>query len=333
MSNPLISIITLTYNHEKFINDCIESVLRQTYSNWELIILDDGSSDRTYSECQKYTEKDSRISLATQKNKGLINIGKSYNYCLNKCQGDYIAILEGDDYWDEHKLEKSIHRLIQDKSILLYGRSYLYKMPDGIFDTIPKIEKYNENSLVNNPPGAFYDIYLLNSIIPTATVIIKRLALLKIGGFTQPNDMPVVDYATILKLIPYGSFSFLNEPLSFYRIHNTQATSDPSVDTGSSTKHALSFYRGLSDKERSKINITLRDLERVINKKEALKYFRYGRAHYLDGNNKEALKYFLKMMMEGDIKLLAIGIMCCIMLLLGMSIEDKVSKYGYARIG
>ena len=333
MSNPLVSIITLTYNHEKFICDCIESVLKQTYSNWELIILDDGSSDGTYSECQRYAEKDSRIFLDTQKNKGLNNIGYSYNYCLKKCQGEYIAILEGDDFWDEYKLEKSIHKLVQEKSILLYGRSYLYTMPNGVFDTIPKIEKYNENSLVNNPPGAFYDIYLLNSIIPTATVIIKRLALIKIGGFIQPNDMSVVDYATILKLIPYGSFSFLNEPLSFYRIHNNQATSDPSVDTGSSTKHALSFYYGLPDEERSKINITLSDLKRVINLKEGLKYFRYGRAQYLGGNKKGALKYFLKMMLEGDIKLIAIGIICCIMLLFGMSIEDNVSKYGYTRIG
>lgn len=101
---PLVSIISPTYNHEKFIADCIDSVLAQTYSNWEMIIIDDGSTDGTFRVATEYAQKDPRIKPFTQKNIGIFRLGESYNFALSQCQGKYIAILECDDVWLPEKL-------------------------------------------------------------------------------------------------------------------------------------------------------------------------------------------------------------------------------------
>ena len=87
VNEPLVSIVSPTYNHATYIADCIESVLKQTYSNWEMIIIDDGSTDGTFAVAQEYTKKDNRIQAYTQKNIGIFRLGESYNFALSKCKG------------------------------------------------------------------------------------------------------------------------------------------------------------------------------------------------------------------------------------------------------
>ena len=82
MSAPLVSIITPTYNHEKYIGDCIRSVQDQTYTNWEMIIVDDGSTDRTFTIAQTSADSHDRIKLCTQKNLGIFRLGETYNFAL-----------------------------------------------------------------------------------------------------------------------------------------------------------------------------------------------------------------------------------------------------------
>ena len=92
-SLPLISIITPTYNHEKFIGPCIESVLKQAYQNWEQIVIDDGSTDRTAEVVRGFA--DPRIRYVHQENKGLEALAHTYNLALSICNGEFIAILVG----------------------------------------------------------------------------------------------------------------------------------------------------------------------------------------------------------------------------------------------
>ncbi len=105
-NNPLVSIITPTYNHEKFIGTCIESVLKQTYQNWEMIIIDDGSTDKTGVVVAKYD--DDRIKYVKQENLGIWKLSETYNKALDMSMGDLVAILEGDDAWPNFKLEEQV---------------------------------------------------------------------------------------------------------------------------------------------------------------------------------------------------------------------------------
>ncbi len=120
MKKALVSIITPTYNHEKFIGKCIESVLDQSYTNWEMIIVDDGSTDKTEAVITKYN--DNRIKHLKQKNIGIWNLNKTYNKALKISKGELVAILEGDDYWPLDKLEKQIKCFKDPEVVLSWGK-------------------------------------------------------------------------------------------------------------------------------------------------------------------------------------------------------------------
>ena len=98
MMNPLISIITPTFNHEKFIAQCIESVLKQTYKHWEMIIIDDGSIDNTADIARSYQN----LRYMYQTNQGL---GAARNAGIVAAQGEFIAFLDADDLWTKNKNE------------------------------------------------------------------------------------------------------------------------------------------------------------------------------------------------------------------------------------
>ena len=92
--NLKVSVVMPTYNNENDVGQAIESVIEQTYSNWELIIVNDGSSDNTYNICQKYAQKDKRIKVYTQCNKGP---SVARNNALKKASGDLLMFVDADD--------------------------------------------------------------------------------------------------------------------------------------------------------------------------------------------------------------------------------------------
>lgn len=124
---PMVSIISPTYNHEKFIADCIKSVLEQTFTNWEMIIIDDGSTDSTYSIACEYAQKDTRIKPFTQKNIGIFRLGESYNFALSQSKGKYVAVLEGDDVWLPGKLQIQVDSLEQNPECVLCWGKHIYR--------------------------------------------------------------------------------------------------------------------------------------------------------------------------------------------------------------
>lgn len=102
----LISIITPVYNHEKFIGDTIDSIINQTYQNWELLIVDDCSKDGSWDVIQKYAEKDKRIkAFRNNENKGLI---PNWKFLIDNSKGEYVAFLEGDDLFSPENLERKM---------------------------------------------------------------------------------------------------------------------------------------------------------------------------------------------------------------------------------
>lgn len=107
-----------TYNGEKFLQEQIESIIHQTYTNFEFIIIDDNSEDSTYQICYKYAEKDSRIKLfRNEKNLGL---NKNFEKAIKIACGDYLVFADQDDIWDLSKIEKLLKLLSKSDDILIY---------------------------------------------------------------------------------------------------------------------------------------------------------------------------------------------------------------------
>jgi glycosyltransferase involved in cell wall biosynthesis len=222
---PLVSIISPTYNHEKFVADCIESVLAQTYQNWEMIIIDDGSTDGTFNIASSYAQRESRIKAFTQKNIGIFRLGESYNFALSHSTGKYVAVLECDDIWFPDKLETQVADLEQKPECLLsWGRAYLSAIDLSFnYYLAPKNDE-DMTLFFNKPVGSFLKKFIYATLIPALTLVIRRDALIEIGGFRQGFNLPLVDIPTTLELLMKGEFTFIDKPLGSWRIYPNQVT-------------------------------------------------------------------------------------------------------------
>lgn len=119
MTEPLISVIMPAYNADRFITAAIQSVISQTYSNWELLILDDGSVDRTCEIARQFALKDERIRLLeNEKNMG---VARTRNRGFDLCKGSYVALLDSDDVWHADKLEKQLACLQESGADFAYS--------------------------------------------------------------------------------------------------------------------------------------------------------------------------------------------------------------------
>jgi len=207
--NDLISIITPSYNSSKFIEECVNSVLLQSYSNWELLIVDDCSKDNSKELLLNLKKKDERIKVTFLDN----NIGsaKARNVAILQAKGKYIAFLDSDDFWESQKLEKQISFMMQNDIAFSYT-SYQSISENGS-DII---------GLINAPDKMTYHDYLKNTIIGCLTVVIDRE---KIGDFEMPNIRSSHDMALWLLIMKRGFDAYgLNENLAKYRVVSTSNT-------------------------------------------------------------------------------------------------------------
>jgi len=243
-ATPLVSIITPTYNHENYISDCIRSVQAQTYENWEMIVVDDGSSDKTYSIANELAMKDSRIQVYTQKNIGIFRLYETYNFALSRSKGKYVAVLEGDDVWLPEKLSLQVFEMESDDQIVMsYGQAFSsttdLKTNYGLTDYSLK----STEVLHNNPLGSSTKVLLFSNFIVALTVMIRRSTLDQIGGFKQSHQLPLVDVTTWIELSLCGKFSCIQKPLGKWRFYPNQITKTYTAEISEGFyQFALYFY-------------------------------------------------------------------------------------------
>lgn len=124
MSNILVSIIVPMYNSEKYIERCVKSLISQSYKNIEIVLVDDGSKDKTIEILKIYKDKDSRIKLYKKKNRGA---SSARNYGLEKCTGDYILFVDADDYIDSNMVQDMVTMVdITANTMVLSGNDEIY---------------------------------------------------------------------------------------------------------------------------------------------------------------------------------------------------------------
>lgn len=188
---PKVSVITLTFNHEKYMDECIQSVLNQTIKEWEMIIIDDGSADRTSTIIQQYD--DPRIIYIRKEHRGINFLGENYNEALRISKGEFILILEGDDYIPPNRIEVQLPAF-KDRDVVLSHGKYGYVRNNKII-VYPTLF---ENDVLNNQRiGSAFKLFLQGfNPIGTQSVMLRKASLLEVGGFIQPKYLPLVDYPT-----------------------------------------------------------------------------------------------------------------------------------------
>jgi len=225
---PLVSILTLVYNHSAFIEQTIDSVLNQTLQNWEWIILDDGSTDGTGEMIRNI--KDSRIHYSLQEHTGFDHLTRTYNKALAMCSGDFIALLDGDDYWPEYKLGIQVKSFDDPDTVLSYGECLVINQNGKKihYACLPE----DLSVAHNNPIGSALKKLLVDKFcfMVHPTVMVRKSTLLTVGGFIEAGGIGE-DFPTWLRLSLEGKFLAIPRCLGYYRKHpfSVTATQNPIV--------------------------------------------------------------------------------------------------------
>ena len=209
------------YNAEKYIAESIESVIAQTYTNWELIIVDDGSTDGTAGIVKLFSSIDDRIKYIYQPNQ---QMGKARNTGIQNSNGKLMAFLDSDDIWVSDKLEIQVAAIVNQRADLVFSNGYVFS------NSIDQVE-YEYKTLSGEIYGQRAQRELMrHNFIPIPSVLTYKSAVVEVGGFNEdPSIHNVADYQLWLKLL-LGGFRFfgLEDKLFFYRKHNSQSShSDP----------------------------------------------------------------------------------------------------------
>ncbi len=221
-SNPLVSVVLSTYNDEKYIKATIESVLNQTYNNFEFIIWNDGSLDSTEEIVKSF--EDERIRYFYHENTGL---GTALSFACNEAKGKYIARIDGDDICLPYRFEKEVTFLESHPEVVLVSSSVFYI--DGNGDIVGRSYPWTWNRNIK---------CRLNIVHPTT--MFRRDIYEKTCGYQDLKSAQ--DRILWSKMAKYGKFSIIGEPLLYYRlIHNSLSHI---IDTQSPYAKMLEILRG-----------------------------------------------------------------------------------------
>ncbi|NJM20678.1 MAG: glycosyltransferase family 2 protein [Richelia sp. SM1_7_0] len=216
MSPPKVTVIIPTYNRAHLIKDAVESVLNQTYQDFELIVIDDGSTDNTKEILTIYGNKLRHI---FQENQGR---SAARNYGINLAKGEYIAFLDSDDVWFPDKLERQVAILESASSNVVLVHGYKCIVDQNLQPVRGWEFKLRNLYALAERGEETYENYLDSPCIFTSTILVKKKALLEINGYDiSIQGREDLDLYLRLLLKDYD-FAFISEPaLIQYRCHES----------------------------------------------------------------------------------------------------------------
>ncbi|WP_213999931.1 glycosyltransferase [Arsukibacterium sp.] len=282
MSMPLVSVIMPCYNNASYVVAALESVLSQDYPNFEVIVVDDGSSDDSVSVLRQFGN---RITLIQQANQGP---AAARNNGIKAAKGKYIAFNDSDDFWLPGKLSAQITYLEQNPDIgLCYCHWAVWDSP-VTFKEISDRYSYKDQLLKTDPnyTGWLYLKLLKDSIIHTITAVIRRSVLDDIGLFNA-NYRIGEDHDLWLRISQKYRIAKLNNVFAIYRDNPTSITKGVHSQNFSLVvlQTALNNY-GLSCPSGEKISQSL------VNSYLGARHFSYGYNAMIKGHRDKALKSF-----------------------------------------
>ena len=211
MKKDLVSIVTASYNCEQFISETIQSVISQTYTNWELLIIDDNSSDNSVAIIKEFSQIDTRIQLFQLK----INQGaaKARNVGIEKSTGEFIAFLDSDDVWLPQKLTLQIAFMKKNNFNFTHTSYFFMDESSRVLTKIYSVKK-----------KLSYKNMLYTNSIGCLSVVLNQS---KMGKLFMPNMRKRQDYAHWLSILKSEPFAYgLEEPLAKYRIRKNSMSAN-----------------------------------------------------------------------------------------------------------
>lgn len=203
-NKPLVSIIMPVKDGERYLDAAIESILAQTWQNWELIVVDDGSTDKTSAILAQYARKDARIKVIT--NKENLGVAASLNKALKMARGQYIARMDADDISLPERLEKQVEFLAKNPNIVAVGCQV---------EVIDEEDNLVGKKEFPSDPQTCYHYLMLTVPIQHPTLMAKSEAIKKYGY--NERLWTAEDWDLYFKLLQEGQLSNLKETLYLYR--------------------------------------------------------------------------------------------------------------------
>jgi glycosyltransferase involved in cell wall biosynthesis len=209
-----VSVVIATYNSARYLPEAIESVLAQSFTDRELIVVDDGSTDDTQTVLRRFG---SHLVSLSQANLG---VSAARNRGLTRCLGQYIAFLDADDTWAPEKLECQIEAM---QAYPGHG-AYFSAFTRAACDLAPLSVHRSQRSTVS-----LEDLLLSGNVIGSPCTVIARRALLDLAGGFDLNLSQCADWDMWVRLAGYTDFLYVDRPLATYRQHDANMSRDPAL--------------------------------------------------------------------------------------------------------
>ena len=245
LNAPLISVLIPTFNHASYLGEAIASVISQTYSNWELIVIDNHSTDNTDQVLTQFAHP--RMKILKVHNNG--SIAMSRNTGFANAQGEWIAFLDSDDTWAENKLQECSEFLMSGVDLIYHDLKVIEKSGQS------QSKKAIKSRQVKRP--VLLDLLLKGNTIATSSVILRQSLFKQVGGMSEnPELHGTEDYNTWLKISELTeNFKHIAMALGSYRLHNANISD---IKEYSPPRAAIAeFLPSLSQKEKERIEINL----------------------------------------------------------------------------
>ena len=213
---PKVSICIPTYNCETYIADAIKSALNQTYTNFELIVIDNHSTDGTEQIVRAIA--DSRLRYF--QNETNIGMVRNWNRCIQLAKSEYIVVLSADDQLLPSMVQKSVSVLEKNRNVGLVFSSCYHIDKKG--EIIKKLQPYKNNEVFDGT--AFLEHHILGNFVYTPTVMVRKSCYEKLGGFDVALRH-VFDWEMWLRIEMIYDVAYISEPLALYRVHDKSGSS------------------------------------------------------------------------------------------------------------
>ena len=267
----LVSVLLRSYNHEKYISEAIESILNQSFSDFELIIFDDFSKDSSRNIIENYQRRDKRIkAFFHEKNLGMAS---TMNDLRLKASGSYVAYVDSDDVWDRLKLEKQLSILNKNDSLIVWSDGAIIDQ-----NSAPTGKMFTQISCASTrkKSGRLFEELLCGNFIFLSSLIHKRVIA---EGIQFDEKLRYLnDYKFLVDLAKKREFYFMKEPLAKYRIHGKNSVSHDTKGLGQDHVIVFKYFLGEYSSE-------------IPQRTKSILYFHLSRNYY-SLNEKALAKFF-----------------------------------------